>query len=262
MTRPWYETAFNADYMNRYPHRDRDEAAAAVRTLMARTALPKGARAFDLCCGAGRHAFALHAAGLDVTGLDLSLDLLRTAREGFRSEHGCFTPESDPRQCPALVRGDMRRLPFAAESFDLVAHFFTAFGYFESDEENLAVFEGVARVLRPRGWYLLDFFCADAVRRNVGTETSTVEAGTRRQITRQVVGTPPRIEKIVVSTHVDGTTERTVESVRLFTPEELRVGLGERGFSIVEEWGDYEGAPFGASESGRYIALCRKAERG
>lgn len=256
MTRPWYETAFAADYIERYAHRDREEAALAVRTLVQRTGLSPGARVFDLCCGAGRHAIELHGAGLDVTALDLSHDLLTAARESFRREHGCFSPGHDSSRCPSLTRGDMRALPFASGTFDVVTHFFTAFGYFESDEENFGVFWEVARVLRPHGWYLFDFFSAPFVRRNVGTEILTEPDGTVITIERSIRGTPPRIEKTITSKSPEQ-KDRSRESVRLYKPEELTTALAACAFDVVEQWGDYSGVPYRAEASERFIVLGR-----
>jgi SAM-dependent methyltransferase len=48
------------------------------------------------------------------------------------------------------VRGDMRHLPFTDGSFDLVTSFFTSFGYFDSDDEDVKVLaRGVPRAASP-----------------------------------------------------------------------------------------------------------------
>ena len=115
-TREWFRDWFGEEYLAIYPHRDEREAREAV-DLYREVASPEpGSRLLDLACGAGRHLRELRAAGLDATGLDLSLTLLRSARS---------SGAADP-----LVRGDMRQLPFSTGSFGGLTSFFTSFGYF------------------------------------------------------------------------------------------------------------------------------------
>src|SRR5690606_17288744 len=115
-----------------------------IGTLLAHVPLEKRCVTLDLCCGAGRHVLAMQARGYHVIGLDLSADLLAAGLQSFKVETGCFDKHNSRTNCPLFVRGDMRRLPFADRSFGLVTHFFTAFGYFMSDEENFGVFGEVA----------------------------------------------------------------------------------------------------------------------
>jgi SAM-dependent methyltransferase len=49
----------------------------------------------------------------------------------------------------------MRRIPFE-NRFDAVINMFTAWAYFEEDEENLEVFRQVFKALKPGGKFLLD----------------------------------------------------------------------------------------------------------
>jgi SAM-dependent methyltransferase len=70
--------------------------------------LPPGAPALDMGCGAGRVAIPAARTGLPIVGLDLDLHMLA---EAVRSTPGLpFTP----------VRGNVTRLPFAANSFNAV----------------------------------------------------------------------------------------------------------------------------------------------
>lgn len=62
-------------------------------------------RVLDVCCGTGTQVFLLRAAGVPAFGIDLSFEMLRRA---VRKAGGQA----------AFVRGDARRLPYPAESFD------------------------------------------------------------------------------------------------------------------------------------------------
>lgn len=249
---PWYRASFDADYLERYAHRDEDEAAAAVALLCRHAKLPKGATILDLCCGAGRHLVPLRGCGCSaatVIGGDLSLPLLRNAQES--------TPGFP------LLRLDMRHLPFRDESLDLVANFFTAFGYFEGDEENFDVFGEVARVLRPDGWFLFDFLNGETARRQVlaapPEETQVLPGGDAWIIRRGLSADGLRAEKQQIKTTGKGAGRELRESVRLFTAEELRKGLSQRGLSVAHLFGDYSGAAFERESSPRAIFVARRS---
>jgi len=95
-----------------------------------------GGRLLDLGCGTGELARALAVAGLQVTGCDISPQmLLRAARDWGR--------------CAGWVRlePDWRTLPFASAAFDVVV----AASVFEYVAEPRAVLRECARVLRPGG---------------------------------------------------------------------------------------------------------------
>src|SRR3954449_6510689 len=74
----------------------------AVRSLV--ESLPPG-RALDAACGTGRHALRLAELGHDVTGFDVTPEMLRVAAE--RVPEGLF------------VEADLREIPARAGAFDL-----------------------------------------------------------------------------------------------------------------------------------------------
>jgi len=139
----WFEQWFGEEYLRLYPHRDDDDAAAAV-ALIDRLYPLSRLRALDLACGPGRHAAQLAARGARVTGLDLSLPLLSLARARTRG-------------AVSLVRADMRHLPFCAGAFDVVVNLFTSFGYFADDAQHAAVIAGSRALLRRGGVFVLDY---------------------------------------------------------------------------------------------------------
>lgn len=77
-----------------------------IDTVVAVSALQKGAKVLDIGCGSGIFTKMLHERGFEVTGIDLSHALLKLG--------GKNVPEID------FVQGDAESMPFAAESFDVV----------------------------------------------------------------------------------------------------------------------------------------------
>jgi SAM-dependent methyltransferase len=248
----WYDVAFDEDYLQRYAHRDDEEARLAARLIATTVSLRAGMPALDLCCGAGRHLPFLTQLGMDVFGGDLSMPLLRQAHSVLRAD----------RQATPVLRLDMRHLPFRTASLELVTNFFTAFGYFEEDEENAAVIGEVARVLKPGGWFLIDFLNSHVVRRgllsSVGWENVQV-AGENWRIRRALSDDRRRAEKLQEKVLGDDVLRVIRESVRLFSAEELRAMLERFGIAPIRVAGDYTGAPFDPSTSPRLILLGRRA---
>ena len=221
----WFRDWFGEAYLSLYPHRNEVEAEAAVELLRERLSPRDGDRILDLACGAGRHLPFLRALGVWTAGLDLSWPLLREA-----SSTGS-----------ALVRGDMRRLPFGDGAFDHVASFFTSFGYFAAREEDEAVAAEIRRVLRPGGGFLLDYLNAPHVRRTLVPEDERVVDG-RRVRQRRWVEEGTVVKRIEIGP--DGEqTEVHHERVRLYDPEELTMLLERRGLETRRRFGDYDGRP-------------------
>jgi SAM-dependent methyltransferase len=145
---PWYEEFFGEDYMRFHlvgGQREADRAPAECDFIVNALGLKPGDRVLDLCCGQGRHAVELARRGFAVTGADLSRYLLGLARDAAE-QAGVEV---------RLHRGDMRELPWE-EEFDAVIVMFTAFGYFDSEEDNERVLREVRKALRPGGRLLLD----------------------------------------------------------------------------------------------------------
>lgn len=90
----------------------------------------------DLCCGGGITLAPLSRLGWHVVGLDESSDQLRVARSR--------APDVE------VVQGDATAMPFADESFDVVASVFV-----HTDVEDFpALVADAARVLRPGGRFV------------------------------------------------------------------------------------------------------------
>ena len=240
---PWYVRSFGDLYPLIYSHRSDDQAEAEVRGLFRALELDGTEAVLDLCCGAGRHMEAALSLGYDVTGFDLSPQLLVSAQD--RGKLG-----------GRLVRGDMRRLPFP-ECFDLVLNLFSSFGYFEKDGENEAALCEMARVLRPGGQMVLDHINKKALEKAVVPESVETRNGMtitqRRRIEKNRI-----VKRIEVKTE-DGTLTHLEESVRLFEPDEI-VRLAERcGLRRRALLGSFDGEAFSPS-SPRMILVTKKGD--
>ena len=234
----WFKDWFDRDYAAIYGHRDAAEAEAAVAMALARAPQLAEGPVLDLGCGGGRHLAVLRRANALAFGLDLSPDLLALAPAGLR---------------PWLLRGDMRRLPVKPGSLAGVCMWFTPFGYF-SDDENRALFRELRGRLRPGGVLVLDYFNDAHARAHLVAEDERVHGGLRVLSRRAVEG--DRLEKRMIITHLDtGRVRQARESVRLYSPEELRAMARAGSLEPAWEGGDYQGAPFDPAASARWIGF-------
>ena len=225
MKSEWFERWFGEEYIALYPHRNAAEAETVV-SLIEQTIHPvKVARVLDLACGAGRHSRALCRRWW-TTGLDLSEVLLRLAkREGIPA---------------ALVRGDMRILPFRDRSFDLVVNLFTSFGYFADDESHLHVVREVSRITRSGGNFVLDFL-NPAQLKNALVPYDERRIGNQTVEQRREISSDGRY--VIKRICLRGTGQEFTEQVRLFDPADLSAMMVAAGFEVTTSLGNYDGAP-------------------
>jgi ubiquinone/menaquinone biosynthesis C-methylase UbiE len=106
------------------------------------------ARSLELGCGTGRLLMPMARAGIPMVGIDRSPDMLTRAVE---------RAQKLPRRLrPAILRGDIRALPFSARSFGAVM---APYGLFQSllRESDLSMLLAeVHRVLREGGLFGID----------------------------------------------------------------------------------------------------------
>ena len=231
----WFEEWFGEEYLRLYPHRDDRDAERAVNLILRTVPFQPGWRVLDVACGAGRHARAFEAAGGRCTGLDLSLTLLRLARQVTKAP---------------LVRADMRQLPIRLAAMDLTVNLFTSFGYFDQDSEHTAALNEMIATVRPGGWFVIDFLNPATVRRQLVPEETLEVSGSKVRVSRSV---SPDGRYVCKSIHADHGREFR-ERVRLFEPDQMVDMLESAGVTVQYRFGDYDANALGGDSPRTILA--------
>lgn len=256
--KPWYETLFRRDYYDYFsvsgprgiipPDQYAKITDVQVDFVARALELPEGARVLDLCCGHGRHAVRLAQRGYRVTGLDLSAYHLRLGKSAAR-EAGVAIE---------WIEGDMREIPREAGRFDAVINMFTAFGYFDDEEENQRVLDGVARALRKGGRFLIDLLNHDYLMRVFRErDWQTRPDGSITLERRRYDVSTGRIANEWTSVAVDGKRRRHRFSHRVYTYLELAAMLSRAGLRPLRSWGNFDEQGL-TMESPRLIVLAER----
>lgn len=160
LPREWWRTLFNSVYLKTDGDvvENNGNTVREVDLLIQAAGLEPNDRVLDLCCGQGRHCIELAARGFrNVAGVDRSRYLIRLARR--RAKQRQFSV--------SFHEGDARKFRLKENDFHCVAMMGNSFGYFDREEDDLAVLQAVTRALGPGGGVIaLDITSGDWMRQS------------------------------------------------------------------------------------------------
>ena len=153
----WWRTLFNSLYLETdgdVVENDRN-TEQEIDLLVKSAGLEPNDRILDICCGQGRHVLALAQRGFkQVVGIDRSRYLVRLARKRAR-QRGLAA---------SFHEGDARKFRVPESSFHCVSVLGNSFGYFDREEDDIAVLEAVKRALASGGTLVMDLTDGDWMR--------------------------------------------------------------------------------------------------
>ncbi|HUE77185.1 MAG TPA: class I SAM-dependent methyltransferase [Longimicrobiales bacterium] len=225
-----------------HPEVETRHEVAALRELVA---LAQDDRILDLGCGWGRHLSLLASAGHDVTGVDLSPALLRQVPPVRDPEPG----SGDDARRPSLAAGDMRALPFADATFDVVLNLATSLGLFLEDDPARSALAEACRVLRPGGRLLIEGMHRDDVIAHFAPRARwRLEDGTEVRARRRFNPLRGVSHEVLRWRGPDGDGVKR-HALRIRSATEIAGLLESAGFEGLHAFGDWYGTPFGPADS-------------
>ena len=238
----WFSEWFNEDYEKLYAHRNKDEARLMVDLYESKIERLTHANVLDMCCGLGRVSYELAKRSERVHAFDLSPYFIEKCKQ-----HNFYNNLT-------FEERDIRDMSFQSE-FDTIFHIFTSFGYFETLEENLLVFQSVYNALKENGYYFFDFLNETYVKEHLVPETITKADGVTYIQKRRI-----EADRVIKDISIKrGETEKVyTESVQLISKSVFEDTFRKIGFHVVSCYGHYDGTPFDQNQSNRLIYILRK----
>jgi SAM-dependent methyltransferase len=205
-------------------------------------------RALELAVGSGRIALPLAGAGVEITGIDISEEMI----ELLRAKDGGGAIE--------VVKGDFADVGVEG-TFPLVYLAFNTLFALLDQERQVDCFVNVARALEPGGRFVLDTFVPDLGRYDhLGTRMGVSSISSTDAHAYELAIHNP-IDQTVVAHHVrrleDGSTVVLPVTVRYAWPSEMDLMGRIAGLDLEERWGWYDRRPF-TERSGQYVSVYRK----
>lgn len=242
MQRKWFQYWFNSPYYHiLYQQRNDAEAEFFIDNLTDFLRPAEDSKMLDIACGKGRHAIYLNKKGFDVTGIDLSEQSIKYAKQ-FENHKLHF-----------LVH-DMRRL-FYINYFDVALNLFTSFGYFDTEKDHVTAIKTFRKSLKADGKLVIDYFNTEKIISNLNScEVKSLDS-ISFNITKNVVD-----GKIIKKINFEdkGKVYNFEERVQAFSYEDFERMLTKAGMEIEKTFGSYSLDSFDKNSSDRLILICKK----
>ncbi len=239
----WFEHWFESPYYQiLYQNRDEAEAGNFSDTLLSFLQPPPEARMLDIACGEGRFAVQLAARGYDVTGIDLSHNAIEKAKAYEHDRLHFFIHDM--------------RLPFYINYFDYAFNFFTSFGYFKHDRDNISAAKSFSKALKPGGTLVIDYLNTPHVLNHLVSRETITRGSYTFDIERRLER--GRFIKDIRFTDSDGNSRHYTEQVSAFTHTDFERIFEAAGMVIAHTFGDYKLADYDPGSSPRMILLLKK----
>jgi len=237
----WFERWFDSPYYHiLYKERNDEEAEFFLNNLFSHLHIQKDASILDLACGRGRHSIYLNKLGYNVTGLDLSPQNIEHAYRHANDRLKFYVH-------------DMRKV-YKVNAFDVVLNLFTSFGYFGNEEDDEKVVNSVYSMLKPDGYFVLDYLNVNKLDFEDITYDKVVD-DVHFNIRKYLVN-----DKIVKEINIeDGDREYNFcEYVSAITPERFFKMFKNAGFRYIHAFGSYELEEYTVERCPRFIVIGRK----
>ena len=246
-------TAFARVYDELMNTVDYDAWAAHYAALMAACGVPDKAKCVECACGTGNLTMRLKKRGCQITGTDLSEDMLAAAMEKARAA-GLTIPYVKQDMCALTVP---RRVDCVLAACDGV-------NYLTSPEKARAFFSAAFAALRPGGALIFDVSTPDKLKNTLGNSTLYSDDESVSYIWRNAWHEKTACVTLSLSLFVrrpDRAYDRIEErqTQRAHTRQELRSWLREAGFQEIRFYGRLRMTPPRAGDD-RWHVTARKPE--
>ena len=214
-----------------------------------------GEPVLELACGSGRFTIPLAKEGVNITGMDISDDMLDLAKLKA-SERGTNV---------RFLQGDMRNFDLG-EKFKFILIPAQSLSHLHTREDVEKCFSCVRHHLADEGWFLIELFNSSVTmlaresgrRYPIGQYIDPI-AGSQVSVTEEVrYDSASQVNHIQWFFQNEGSDKETVLSLemRQFFPQEIDALLWYNDFLIEHKYGNYNEAQF-SSDAWKQLIICR-----
>ncbi len=234
----WFISWFDTDYYHTlYKHRDDSEAQLFIKNIVSFLKLTKNDSILDLACGKGRHSIYLNSLGFNVVGADLSKNSIQFAKEYENSRLH-------------FVEHDMRN-PLK-NKYNCILNLFTSFGFFEDDEDDIAILQNIKNGLTSKGSAIIDFMNSKKVIKNLVPEEIQIIDAIEFKITRYIESGFIVKE---INFDADGEHHKYFEKVKNLDLAKINTYVNAVDFKIKHIFGNYQLDAYNETTSDRLILV-------
>ena len=232
----WFDSKY---YHILYKNRNHEEARKFINKIIEHLNLKPKSKVLDAGCGKGRHSIEIEKLGHIVTGIDLSKNSIKFAKQ-FENSNLNF-----------LVHDISKPLNI---EFNLVLNLFTSFGYYEKDKD-LEILLSLEKNLDKNGTGVIDFFNIKNVKDNLVKKEQTTIENIKFKIKRKI----NKFSVIKEISFEDNSIDyKFKESVNTLSLLDFKNYFNQTNLEIIEIFGDYNLNNFNEIKSPRLIILFKK----
>jgi SAM-dependent methyltransferase len=216
------------------------ECETVERLLLAKS--KKRKRLLDLGCGTGSHAVILARNGWDVTGIDISADMLSQAKAKAKKE-----------KLPIVFHQSDISAFELSQTYDAAISMFAVVGYLTKNSQLDTFFATVRRHLVPGAPFIFDTWFGPAVLHQRPSDRFSILTHKDERVVRMVT---PRLDSVAQTVDVNYTIlslkgkklvdeVKEVHTMRYFFAQEVQLFLNKNGFILekVVPFGKVDGTP-------------------
>jgi SAM-dependent methyltransferase len=149
-----FKYGYADQYDDLYGDKDYEAECDVLEAVFRKHLTERPRHLLDLGCGTGNHSIPLARRGYDVTGVDLSNEMLSQAREKAAVLEDASRPD--------FQLGDVRKVQLE-KRFDAVLMMFAVLGYQQSNSDVAQTLANVSHLLQTGGLFIFDVWYGPAV---------------------------------------------------------------------------------------------------
>ncbi len=215
-----------------------------------------GEPVLELGCGTGRITIPIARKGHEITGLDISKQLLERGKE--KAEEEDLDIE--------WIRGDMKDF-YLDRKFNLIFVAFNSIHHILTLEDMEKVLKNVKEHLKPDGRFIIEFFNPDLdiLNRDPTEEHDVIEYEDPKGRGKVKITESTNYERANQIMHLkwfyelDGKVKEKEWSIRVWFPKEVEAIIKYNGLEIEHKYGDFDESPM-TNNSAQHILICKKRQ--